>query len=263
MTVGLVWDLNLRANLVLWPTVGPNISALVGVAGQPYDETVFLKALAPTAGTGPADTRAVRNTFEVLAHAGLALRTDQDLFSLSPLGTCVFTFLGTTGGHAFVRPQNRKLVAAPMVRALGALAEVQAIWRVWRTADNRLSTEELNRVVGAMKNLEDAPAAAAAVDRSRAAGDVTLIGPRAYNDGDYGTTRASDQRKAINPLVLLASAGGLMIQERTAGDWQLEGWAAPLIDSSIAWHPPVRHVSTGADQVNIMSRVAGPPRCDP
>src|SRR5882762_8142202 len=95
----LRWRTNLRANLVLWPDVAANIAALVAADGQPYSEDEFIKSF-PAASKdttkAPTDARAVRNTFEALALAGLAFKDSSDppLFRLTDLGASLFSFLG-------------------------------------------------------------------------------------------------------------------------------------------------------------------------
>src|SRR5712671_6549847 len=107
----LRWRTNLRANLVLWPEVAPNIAALINAAGQTYNEDELIKSFPGSSKEttkAPTDTRAVRNTFEALALAGLAFKdsTDPPKFQLTDLGASLFTFLGI-GSQRFANEANR------------------------------------------------------------------------------------------------------------------------------------------------------------
>lgn len=258
----LQWDTNLRGSLVLWPGVSHNIAVLVGFDGVIYDEDEFVKAMDRGSGKTPTDPRAVRNTFEVLAYSGIALRDPGGHLRLTPLGRCVMTFLGVAGPRTFVTTANRRLPAVLLVRALSQIAEIQAIWRLWLLTDNRLTNEELNRGIGAIADLDDVSSVAARVLDARAMGDVTLIGPRFYRDEDYGTAKENDQRKAMWPQFLLASCGGLLLADDGTQDRILPGWASDLLSSALRSRGPFRQMTTSAEHVFAASRQAMPPRCD-
>lgn len=259
----LVWDINLRTNLVLWPSPAPNIAALAGKDGDLYDERAFLAGFPQgTDGRAPNDTRAVRNTFEAMALEGLAYRTGSpDVFTLTPLGRCAFSFLGAGQDRTFANAHSRRLLGEPLIRGLAAIEEYRAIWRLMRLAGNMLTNEELNRALNIMKASEDVEKAANAVLDAREGGDPTAIGPRLYHDDLYATD-ASEQRKAINPQFLIAGGGGIIINvDRNDEMRRLEDWAIPLLDRALATGTDGIHASTAADDVlRISAMAAVPPR---
>lgn len=256
------WDLNLRANLRLWPIPVPNIQSLVQCAGAPYDEPALLAQLAHAAGgTPPQNTRAVRNTFEVLAYAGLAYRDGApERLLLTPMGDCIFAFLGTIGGHRFANDANVPLLGSLLIRALSLIVETRVIWMIMRGADNRLTNEELNRSIQAVGRLSEANATIERILEARDANDPTRIGPRAYEDLKYGTDRQNDQRKAINPRFLLAGGGGMFITVTPdTEERRLVDWAVPIVDTCLAEVVDLEHAATRKELALRMSSHAGPP----
>lgn len=249
------WRTNLRTNLVLWPDVAPNIAALAAQDGAAYDETQLLAAF-PQAGT---DGRAVRNTFEVLAVAGLAVRDGAPaVFRLTSFGRTVFSFLGVTGATRFLNAQNRHLLAELFIRALSSVVEYRAIWSLMRRTGDILSNEELNRAMAQIKYLDDVPLAADRVMDARRRNDVTLIGDRIYEPEKYvDPVGRADQRKAMTPLFQLAGGGKLFIT--LDDDRRIEDWAVPMIDRRLAEPGPMLHASTDADVSSLVSEYAAAP----
>lgn len=95
----LIWDINLRSVLRLWPAPTQNIEDMAACFGQLYDEDVFVAHFRPgKGGLRSADTRVIRNTREILEQAGLACRIGRPpVWKATPLGECVLSFLGVTG----------------------------------------------------------------------------------------------------------------------------------------------------------------------
>jgi hypothetical protein len=252
----LTWRTNLRANLVLWPTVAPNIAALAKQDGRIYDEAAFLASFPRSDGEkAPTDARAVRNTIEVLALAGLAFRDQSNPphFRLTALGRSLFSFLGVTSGTRFATEANRALLADLLIRALAVVAEYRAIWMLMSGTAGVLSNEELNRAIGRIRFLDDIDSTVKSILEARSDGDVARIGPRLYNDADYANEATRlDQRKAMNPLFLLAGGGGIFI---TLGDElrRLEDWAMPLIDRRLRDTTPLIHASPDPQEVELIS----------
>lgn len=212
------WDLNLRGNLRLWPRISPNIVGLASCIGRKYDEAEFVSELSNTEGEGRKDPRAVRNTFEVLAQSGLVFRDREDFLRATDLGANLFSFLGAgRAQHSFANVQNIGLLAPYLVRALSLIIECRVVWRLMRLCDNSLSNEELNRAAAAIHCFGDIDEVAAKVRHARDVGDVTEVGPRAYEESKFGTAQENDQRKAMNPQFLLAGGGGIFIGV-SAGD---------------------------------------------
>ena len=247
----VVWDINLRTNLRLWPQPTPNIRALTRCAGCLYDEEAFLERFSdvedseePTEDQSktPRDTRSVRNTMEVLASAGLAIRDRSDVLVLTPLGQQVLSFLGLHGERKFANEHNIELAAQPMIRGLSGLAEVRAIWMLVRMSENRLSNEELNRSMKAIGQLSDVGAVAAKVLTARRQGNPSLIGDRLYEQSKYGAADETDQRKAMNPHFLLAGGGGIFLSVSHA-QRELAEWAIPSIDSALQRELPLLNTS--------------------
>lgn len=230
------WGLNVRANLTLWPTPVPHIVSLFSCVGSQWDEAAF-------AGILGADERAVRQTFEVLARTGLAYRDpNTDVLTLTRMGDQVGRFLGFSGPTTFANVANLRLIARGVCRALGQVVEYQAIWRVMRACDDRLTNEELNRVIARLNTSADIGPAAAAVLSSRATADPTLIGPRLYEDAAYATDPAG-QRRAITPLFQRVAAGGLLI-DMSGDDRRIRGFAIGFIDSELARGRYTLHAAT-------------------
>lgn len=263
-SIPLRWRTNLRVNLVLWPEVAPNIAALVNANGEVYDEQLLLSRFPSEPGRKiPSDPRAVRNTFEALALAGLALRSSStpSVFRLTALGQTAFSFLGVTGGRRFATDRNRHLLADVMIRALSVVIEYRAIWMLMRATAGMLSNEELNRAMKQLRFLDDVERVAELVASARAADDPTSIGPRLYDDGEYENegTRG-DQRKALNPLFLLAGGGGTFLTMEDEFR-RIEDWAVPLIDRRLAEVSVQLHADTDAAIAARLSEYAGVQRC--
>ena len=248
------WDINLRTNLRLWENPSPNIVSLVRAEGEIYDESSLLSAFPKKDGKTPTDTRAVRNTFEVLAHAGLMLRSGEpQRLKLSPLGRSVFSFLGAIGEGRFANQRNRELLAAPIIRAMSTIVEVRAIWALMRRTDNCLSNEELNRAMSAITEISQISDVGASILTSRLEADPTIIGERIYKAAEFGTEKENDQRKAMNPHFLLAGGGGLFISVGDGEMRTIEPWAVDLIDDALAVPSPMLHASTDSSVVNAIS----------
>jgi len=262
-SIPLKWDSNLRANLALWPKVLPNIVALAKCDGEPYVEEELMKTFPTTASDGsksPKDSRAVRNTFEALALAGLAYKdsTSVPVLRLSDLGVAVFTFLGVLGNRSFANERNRRVLADAIIAGLSIVVEYRAVWMLLRRTNGLLANEELNRAMGRIQYLEDVEEAGQAVLAARSKNDVTLIGPRLYNDGEYSDeSKRADQRKAMNPQFLLAGGGRLFISMEDGTDYRrLEDWAVPLIDRRLDDPSTLIHASTDEESVRLMSENA-------
>lgn len=262
-SIPLKWDSNLRANLALWPKVLPNIAALAKCDGQPYVEEELMKTFPSTSSEGsksPKDSRAVRNTYEALALAGLAYKDNATppILRLSDLGISVFTFLGVLGNKSFANEKNRRVLADAIIAGLSVVVEYRAIWMLLRRTNGLLANEELNRAMNRIQYLEDVEEAGRAVLAARSQNDLTLIGPRLYNDEDYSDeTKRADQRKAMNPQFLLAGGGRLFISMEDGTDYRrLEDWAVPLIDRRLDDPSTLIHASTDEESVRLMSENA-------
>lgn len=256
----LQWDINLRTNLRIWPTVAPNIACLAKEHDNAYDETDFVSRFPSNSGKSPTDTRAVRNTFEALAQCGLAYRSNSDRFLLTTLGECVLSFVGVSGSHSFANNGNIRLVGQLLIRGLSVVLEFRAIWLLFRLSDNCLSNEELNRAMGRIQTLEDVVSAAGDVLRSRDLADPTIIGPRIYHDERFATD-PSEQRKAMNPQFLLAGGGGIILAFDDSSEFRkLPTWASRMIDRELATKPFDFHASTDATDVLRISAKANAPR---
>lgn len=256
----LQWDTNLRTNLRLWPVPLPNVVALASRDGAPYNEEDLLTSFPfhPDR-KAPTDTRAVRNTFEVLAYAGMAYRSGEtpERFRLTSLGLAALSFVGAVGGDTFAREANRRLLARFLIRGLSLVVENRAIWGLMLGAGGVLSNEELNRCMARVRHLEDVPAAAEAVLAARRDSDPTSIGPRLYKDGHFGGPRENDQRKAMNPLFLLAGGGGWFIEVDRDPQRQLLAWARSEVARSLARSPKLVHASTSREVVIRISDYSG------
>ena len=243
------WGLPIRANLRLWPTPTDNMLRVLSFIGQPWDEEAIGAAI------GGADPRrAVRQTFEVLARTGIALRNPSDgRFVLTKLGDSALRFIGVRGGKAFVNANNLHLLGAMFVPALSRVIEYQAIWSVMRRCGDRLTNEELNRVMARVRQPEDIEPCAEAVRESRLQEDLALIGPRIYEDNKF-LSAPEDQRRAITPLFQRISAGGIILD--LSGDERIiRPKLVPAIDAALRVQPSL-HASTKATDVLAMSRAS-------
>ncbi len=234
----LQWRTNLRGNLLLWPDLSPNVATLLKQDGKQYDEAVFLGEIPIGDGEKvPTDTRAVRNTAEVLALSGLAFRDSRDVYRLTNLGATAVQFLRAgENGQRPASERNIHLLGECFLNGLICVAEYRAILLLMLKCEGRLSNEELNRALARLKNLTDVEVTADAIIASRRSGDPTSIGPRIYDDASYenGDSR-SEQRRAMNPIFLLTGAGGLIINvtQDKSGFRTLSPWASELILNSI------------------------------
>lgn len=242
------WRDSLRANLSLWPNLTSNLAALGSCAGKPWDEAAFLSAIKVEAaissegggGVSPSDdveqtdvediiaehgsdtaarktattNRTVRQTIEVMILGGLAYRNESKIFFLTLLGRELLSFLRVEPNRPRVaNPQNVHLAGRLVLPGLLAVPEYRAILLLVAAADGRLSTEELNRAMRTM-SMWSFPdhhlinGLAEQICAARKAGDVTALGARWYREEDYATAKDGDQRKAINPWMLLAGGGG-------------------------------------------------------
>lgn len=256
------WDINLRANLRLWPAPLWNIERLADCFGETYDEAAFLDAMKRKDATkAPGDTRSVRNTYEALAQGGLAYRSGGSDDKLLPtsLGMSTLSFVcGRPGYTPFANDANRHLLAPALVRALSLVVENRVVWALMRACGNVLSNEELNRAMGRVARLSDVADASDAIGEARVAGDVSLVGDRIYKPEQFGTSQENDQRKAMNPHFLLAGGGGWFIELEDTGR-RLLPWAADLVDDALSQDVPLIHASTVQADILRMSAFAAAP----
>ncbi|WP_411340690.1 hypothetical protein V6U71_01625 [Sphingopyxis sp. J-6] len=256
----LVWRTNLRANLILWPEVAPNIAALAQSDGEPYDEEALLDKISSFGGGKEAsDTRSVRNTFEIMALSGLAMREGSPpRLRLTGHGSSLFSFLLPGEAGRFAVEGNRRLAAEYVIRALSVVLEYRAIWALWRQCGNVLTNEELNRGMARLDVVASVPEAASSIRKARAMNDPTAIGPRLYEETKF-TTTPNDQRKAINPLFLLAGGGRLFV--KMEDDRRIiEEWAVGLIDQALIQDLPDLIAGTSPDTAQLMSDYACAPQ---
>lgn len=239
------WALSVRANLGLWPTVTDHVRLLFTCVGQTWDEEAFARVLT----TG--DTRAVRQTFEVLARVGFMYRDDgSDELCLTPMGDSACRFLGLSGGVTFANESNLHLLASSVSRAVAQVIEYQAIWRVMRGCDDFLTNEELNRVMARVFDEQDIVPTVEAVRDARNAEDPTVIGPRIYNDHEYQSAPA-EQRRAITPVFQRLSVGGLLMS--LGNERRFHASIVPAIDAALSSIEPHLHASTASSTVLAIS----------
>lgn len=251
------WRDSLRANLSLWPNLTANLAALSSCSGKTWDESKFLEAIkketdvaSKTAtslledialesedselaadGKVAKTSRTVRQTIEIMILSGLAYRDEENLFHLTRLGETLLSFLRIgPNGQSVANSANVHLAGRLLIPGLLAVPEYRSIVLLCAEVDGWITTEETNRAVRIM-SMWSYPEAnllsqlASKIKTARDSNDVTKIGPRWYRDEDYGTSKASDQRKAVNPWLLLAGGGGLVL---TSGD-QYERRIHPLL----------------------------------
>lgn len=252
------WDLDLRVNPRLWPSPTSHVQGLLHCVGDIWDDNTMAGKLFAHSGSG--DARAVRQTFEALAHLGLTYRTrDEDRLALTDLGLLLFTFLGSVGPRTFANSANVMVAGRYLLDAIGTILEVRVIWTLMRLCDDHLTNEELNRAMGRIGVADDIRGAAESVMYARQSRDPRSIGPRAYDDAGF-TGQPSDQRKAINPHFLLAGGGGIFINvARDDPQRALRKEAIPYVDRCLRAPSATVHASTARDNVLKMSRHAAPP----
>jgi hypothetical protein len=102
------------------------------------------------------------------------------------------------------------------------------------------------------------PQAADAIRQSRVVNDPTQIGPRLYEDAKF-TTAPEDQRKAINPLFLLAGGGRIFMRMEDSRRI-LEEWACGMIDQALAQDLPDAVATTDPKVAQLMSEYACSPK---
>jgi hypothetical protein len=255
------WDINLRANLRLWPAPAWNIERLAACFGETYDEDAFLEAMKrEDAAKAPGDTRSVRNTYEALAQGGLVYRSGgtEDTLQPTSLGMSVLSFVLGTPSRSFANEANRHLLAPALVRALSLVVENRVVWGLMRRCNNILTNEELNRAMARITRMSEVDSAAEAVCQARAAEDVSLIGARIYKPDQFGTAQETDQRKAINPHFLLAGGGGWFIELEDTHR-RLLPWAVELVDNALEQDIPLIHASTAKGDILRMSSFGAAP----
>lgn len=216
------WRKNFRANLRLWPKPTPNLRDIAELDGQTYDEALFVEHLSGgTAKKHPTSTRAVRQTVEALALAGLGYRDDTgDRFRLTQLGKAVFSELAKSS-------PDRLLLARMVANALVEVAEYRAILSLMIKTGNHLSNEELNRAMPHIRFLNEVDAAAKLILKARDKQDVGSVGPQEYP--------GEEQRKAINPWFLLAGGGGLLISISREADYRrIDSEVLPIVKAALA-----------------------------
>ena len=256
----LIWRTNLRANLVLWPDVAVNIATLATCDGEIYDETALLQKI-PTSGNSKdaTDTRAIRNTFEVMALSGLAYREGTSpTLRLTDHGSSLFSFLLPHQSGKYAVEGNRRLAAEYVIRALSVVLEYRAIWALWRQCDNVLTNEELNRALARLNTIGSVQETARDIKKSRVTNDPKIIGPRIYEDNKFAAT-PEDQRKAINPLFLLAGGGRIFIRMEDSRRI-LEDWACGMIDQALSQDLPDAVGNTDPNVALLMSDYACSPK---
>lgn len=114
------------------------------------------------------------------------------------------------------------------------------IWKIMRALENKVCTEEINRVVLHIRHMEDIDAAIERIRTARAAYGNYRTADAAALDTTLGTPVFADQATArIAPWFSLAGWGGLIIKTSIDGDGFrcLVDDAIPLVDEAIA-NPP-------------------------
>lgn len=274
------WRDSLRANLSLWPNLTANLAALSSCSGKTWDESKFLDAIkketdiasktSPSlleevsteledtelAGDGKVakTSRTVRQTIEIMILAGLAYRHENNIFYLTRLGETLLDFLRVgPNGVSLANPANVHLAGRLLIPGLLAVPEYRSIILLCAEVDGWITTEETNRAIRVM-SLWPYPESdllsklASKIKAARDTNDVTKIGPRWYRDEDYGTSKASDQRKAVNPWLLLAGGGGLVL---TSGD-QYERRVHPLLLDELMLRSRSRNLHLSVPSKNIV-----------
>jgi hypothetical protein len=242
------WRDSLRANLSLWPNLTVNLAALSSCSGKPWDESEFLAAIKSETDSVPkvanasvdeqaavenddssseqstetkaaSTSRSVRQTIEIMILGGLAFRDETKVFHLTDLGQSLLSFLRIRPiGTSLANSSNIHLAGRLLLPGLLAVPEYRSVLLLCAAADGWITTEEVNRAIRVMSpwsfpDSSSISALAARLKAARISGDVTEIGPRWYRDEDYATPKAGDQRKAVNPWVLLAGGGGLILMQ--------------------------------------------------
>lgn len=232
ITAQIEWNTGLRANLRLWPRVGPNIAAFANAAGEAYDqEAILQKYFGSESGKVARTTRAVREAQDAAAYAGLAYVDEKSrLICLTDFGASTFSFLGVIGQRPFANRGNWHLLLEEFILGYQCIRQYAAIWSLMARTNYQLTNDELNRAMLRITSFAAIPEVAEAVLRARASGNPEVdIGPRAYDarpgdevaertegaDRDEDDSRdevdVSQMRKAMNPWFALAGAGGLII----------------------------------------------------
>lgn len=248
------WDINLRANLRLWPEPLPNVRALCGAIGSIWDEEQIAAQFFAEQ-SGHDRRRAVRQTYEAMAYEGLVYRSHEGRLEATSLGQFVLRFLGLIGPRQYVCNANRQIVSAPMIYGLSVITEVRVIWGLMRMLDDHMNNEELNRAMARVSSPADVAATAEAIRASRTNADPTLIGPRAYDPDSYGSPQENDQRKAMNPHFLLAGAGGLFIS-LDGGERFLDRSVRRYIDGALRSKRTTMHAATDLSTIQAISRAS-------
>lgn len=265
------WRDSLRANLSLWPNLTVNLAALSSCSGKSWDESKFLDAIKKEAdgvpnivaesadevisghddlspevtseGKSATTSRTVRQTIEIMILSGLAYRDEEKIFYLTQLGATLLDFLRLRpNGASFANNSNSHLAGRLILPGLLAVPEYRSMLLLCTAVDGWITTEEMNRAIKIM-SLWSHPepyliqSLANVVNKGRQSNDVKQIGPRWYRDEDYGTGKAGDQRKAVNPWLLLAGGGGLVL---TSGD-QNERRVHPLLIEEIVVNSKIHH----------------------
>ena len=254
MNEPIAWNTGLRANLVLWPEVAPNIAAIARCDGELYDQDALRSKYFQEDDTGPNTNRAVRDATAITSLAGLLYRqpTPQDRLFLTDLGASVFSFLGVLGERHFSNKNNLGLLVEPMARGLSVIREYQVIWRLMRATDNSLSNNELNRAMKRITQLDDIAPTAAAILEARVTGQLSSIG-----DPLYLPPEEADERKAMNPWFRVAGAGGVLIDiDGADGSRHLRPEAAEVIDALLLASPPLFDSSSDMKVATAIARRA-------
>lgn len=126
------------------------------------------------------------------------------------------------------------------------LLPIRAIWRAFRSLDDRLHWQDINRVLGNVHYEADLPAAIAQIQAFREKYDG-VYAPGTLDE--LGGTPLTDDPRHITPWLNRASIGGLLFSSEAdaAGYRTLNSQGRQIIDDLLAQTPPVLPAGANGD----------------
>lgn len=223
----VTWGGSLHSTFRILPESSPHLRVFLGSDGCTRTEVLgalpYDAARAEHPGQGPDDKR-YRDSRQVYQTAGLLYESDDQRVRLTVLGEATRRWLpimtehnarvlGRHAAFALSACQLRNPTRAGQKYGVDMIVFPFAfIWRAMLALDGRISSDELNRALFAVRNEEHLQVAIEAIRRYRENGDLNLLGPE--------TESGANKNDRIIPWMSIASFGWTIIRDKSAAGSQ-------------------------------------------
>lgn len=217
------WKHGLRQSFRILPTPSQHLRVFLDSDGQGRDQVLlrlpYEAARSRTGGSTP-DPKRYRDPRYVYESVGLLFEDGSDCVRLTELGKTTRRWLD------LISPNNSPVFCRHVAYALAAMQlrnptkpgreypenvrvfPAAFIWRAMLQLDNRISSDELNRVVLKTTNADDLAAGIDKIRESREKNDLSILGPEVVS--------GASKNDRIIPWMAMASFGWTLISDKDA-----------------------------------------------